>query len=178
MSKLASSIPDAVFIDFHFLCVWVFCPQRPKEGISSLKLELNVMNNSAKGRSWTPVLLKSYKIIPEPSLQLPGSCLIIGLWYHPVIKTVKTSESLGWRKGVKYKTLWEVINVHICVLKIHMLYHVPWPWSPPRLPGLEEESPRWRFHSVQLCAKGWSRSREREKSWVGMRLTLRKVIPN
>ena len=120
----------------------------------------------------------SYKHILEPSLQLQGSCLIIGLWYHPVIKTVKTSVSLGWWKGVKYKSLWEAINVLICFLKIHVLYHVPWPWSPLRLPGLEEESPRWRFHSAQLCAREWSRSREREKSWIGMCLTLQRVIPN
>lgn len=33
-----------------------------------------------------------------------GLVLFTGLWYHPVIKTVKTSESLGWRKGVKYET--------------------------------------------------------------------------
>lgn len=163
MPKLASSTTDTVLIYFHFIYVWVFCPQRPKEGVGSPGAGIEGSEQLNKGRSPTLALGKNNKLTPSHLSSSQSLALFIGLWCHLVIKIVKTSESLGWQKGVKYKILMEAINVHIYFLKIHVFYHIPWPWSPPQLLGLEEELPHWRFHSEQLCAKGWSHSREREK---------------
>lgn len=111
MSKLASSTTDTFAFYFHFLRVWLFFLQRPKEGFGSPgagteggSVQLNVGGNQILG------LWKGNKCTREPSLHLPDSYVEFpGLRFHPMINTVKTPESLEWKKCVESKASLEAI---------------------------------------------------------------------